>query len=46
MPHQFRFGTAMPRLAGPVSAWRARLRQVEDLGYWSVVVSDHFTGAG
>jgi probable F420-dependent oxidoreductase len=43
MTNQFRFSTAMPRFAGPVSDWRDRLRRIEDLGYWSVAVSDHFT---
>jgi probable F420-dependent oxidoreductase len=43
MQHQFRFSTAMPRLTQPVSAWRAELRRIEDLGYWSVAISDHFT---
>ena len=43
VPHPFRFSTAMPRLTGPVSAWRADLRRIEDLGYWSVAISDHFT---
>jgi probable F420-dependent oxidoreductase len=43
MPHEFRFSTAMPRLTQPVSAWRAELRRIEDLGYWSVAISDHFT---
>jgi probable F420-dependent oxidoreductase len=43
MSNPFRFSTAMPRFAGPVSQWRDRLRRIEDLGYWSVAVSDHFT---
>jgi probable F420-dependent oxidoreductase len=43
MPHPFRFSTAMPRLIEPVSAWRAELRRIEDLGFWSVAISDHFT---
>ena len=43
MPHTFRFSAAMPRLTQPVSAWRAELRRIEDLGYWAVAVSDHFT---
>jgi probable F420-dependent oxidoreductase len=43
MPHEFRFSTAMPRLTQPVSTWRAELRRIEDLGYWSVAISDHFT---
>jgi probable F420-dependent oxidoreductase len=43
MPHKFRFSTAMPRLTASISEWRAELRRIEDLGYWSVAVSDHFT---
>jgi probable F420-dependent oxidoreductase len=43
MPNAFRFSTAMPALTGPVSEWRDKLRRIEDLGYWSVAVSDHFT---
>jgi probable F420-dependent oxidoreductase len=44
MANAFRFSTAMPPLIGPVSEWRDKLRRIEDLGYWSVAVSDHFTG--
>jgi probable F420-dependent oxidoreductase len=43
MPQPFRFSAAMPRLTQPVSAWRSQLRRIEDLGYWSVAISDHFT---
>jgi probable F420-dependent oxidoreductase len=43
MSQEFRFSTAMPRLTRSVSAWRAELRRIEDLGYWSVAISDHFT---
>jgi probable F420-dependent oxidoreductase len=43
MTKSFRFSTAMPRFAGPVSQWRDHVRRIEDLGYWSVAVSDHFT---
>jgi probable F420-dependent oxidoreductase len=43
MPQGFRFSTAMPRLSGSASEWRAELRRIEDLGFWSVAVSDHFT---
>ena len=43
MAHQFRFSTAMPRLTPSVSAWRAELRRIEDLGYSAVAISDHFT---
>ncbi len=41
--HPFRFSAAMPRLTGPMPDWRAELRRIEDLGYWAVAVSDHFT---
>src|SRR4051794_28096776 len=43
MPQPFRFSAAMPRLTGPVPAWRAALRRIEDLGYSAVTISDHFT---
>lgn len=43
MPHPFRFSAAMPRLNQPVAAWRAELRRIEDLGFSTVTVSDHFT---
>jgi probable F420-dependent oxidoreductase len=43
MPHPFRFSAAMPRLTGPVAAWRAELRRIEDFGYSAVAISDHFT---
>jgi probable F420-dependent oxidoreductase len=43
MPHEFRFSTAMPRLNQTVAKWRSALRRIEDLGYWSVAISDHFT---
>lgn len=34
---------AMPRLDRGVADWRAALRRVEDLGYSTVAISDHFT---
>ena len=43
MPHPFRFSAAMPPLTQSVSAWRAELRRIEDLGYSAVAISDHFT---
>ncbi len=43
MPHPFRFSTPMPRLTRNIARWRDQLRRIEDLGYWSVTVSDHFT---
>jgi probable F420-dependent oxidoreductase len=33
----------MPRLAEGVSAWRAALARIEDLGYSTIAISDHFT---
>jgi probable F420-dependent oxidoreductase len=43
MANAFRFSTNMPALTGSMAEWRDRLRRIEDLGYWSVAVSDHFT---
>jgi probable F420-dependent oxidoreductase len=43
MPKPFRFSAAMPRLNQPVTAWRAELRRIEDLGFSTVTISDHFT---
>ncbi|MFC6022343.1 TIGR03621 family F420-dependent LLM class oxidoreductase [Plantactinospora solaniradicis] len=40
----FRFTTSMPALDGPVSRWRDEIRRIEDLGFSSVSISDHFTG--
>jgi probable F420-dependent oxidoreductase len=34
----------MPGLNRPVAAWRDEIRRIEDLGFSSVSVSDHFTG--
>ena len=39
----FRFSVAMPRLTGSVPAWKAELRRIEDLGFWSVTISEHLT---
>jgi probable F420-dependent oxidoreductase len=43
MAKPFRFSTSIPRLSGPGPEWRDRLHRIEDLGYWSVAISDHFT---
>jgi probable F420-dependent oxidoreductase len=40
----FRFAATMPAPTQPVAEWRAALRRLEDLGLWSVVAADHFTG--
>ncbi|ASW56416.1 TIGR03621 family F420-dependent LLM class oxidoreductase [Plantactinospora sp. KBS50] len=42
-PRPFRFTTGMPPLDVAPPRWRARLRRIEDLGFSSVSVSDHFT---
>jgi probable F420-dependent oxidoreductase len=39
----FRFIAPMPRLNVPPARWRAEVRRVEDLGFHTVAVSDHFT---
>lgn len=43
MPQPFRFVAAMPRFTQPVAAWRDAVRRIEDLGFWAVAISDHFT---
>jgi probable F420-dependent oxidoreductase len=44
MPKPFRFIAGMPRLNQPVAQWRDELRRIEDLGFDTVAISDHFTG--
>jgi probable F420-dependent oxidoreductase len=39
----FRFSAPMPRLDQPPARWRDEVRRIEDLGFSSVSVSDHFT---
>jgi alkanesulfonate monooxygenase SsuD/methylene tetrahydromethanopterin reductase-like flavin-dependent oxidoreductase (luciferase family) len=43
MTRPFRFIVSMPRLADGVAAWQSALRRIEDLGYSTVAISDHFT---
>jgi probable F420-dependent oxidoreductase len=43
MARPFRFVASMPRLAEGVPAWRAALNRIEELGYATVAISDHFT---
>jgi probable F420-dependent oxidoreductase len=40
----FRFTASMPGLNLSPADWRDQLRRIEDLGFHSVSVSDHFTG--
>jgi probable F420-dependent oxidoreductase len=42
--HPFRFSATMPAPASPLADWHSQLRHLEDLGLWSVVAADHFTG--
>jgi probable F420-dependent oxidoreductase len=39
----FRFLAPMPRLDQPASRWRDAVRRIEDLGFATVSISDHFT---
>src|ERR1051326_6303402 len=43
MAHPFRFIAPMPSLDQPVGRWRDAVRRIEDLGFSTVSVSDHFT---
>lgn len=44
MARPFRFAARIPDLRQPASAWREEVRKLDDLGYDTVAVSDHFTG--
>jgi probable F420-dependent oxidoreductase len=39
----FRFAATVPSELQPVSAWTERVRRIEDLGFSTVVMADHFT---
>jgi len=39
----FRFIAPMPRLREPIGTWLDSIRRLEDLGFSSVAISDHFT---
>ena len=43
VPHPFRFIAPMPIPIRPGDGWRDKLRRIEDLGFSSVSVSEHFT---
>ena len=43
MTRPFRFIAPMPRLRQPPGGWRDAVRRIEDLGYATVSISDHFT---
>src|SRR5438270_5790218 len=42
-PRPFRFAATVPTQLQPVQQWRDSLRQIEDLGFSSVAMADHFT---
>ena len=44
MKRPFRFIAPMPKLTTDRRAWLDRIRQIEDLGYSTVSISDHFIG--
>src|SRR5438445_632743 len=43
MTRPFRFIVSMPRLADGVADWQSTLRRIEDHGYSTIAISDHFT---
>ncbi len=43
MTRPFRFIVSMPRLADGVAVWQSTLRRIEDHGYSTIAISDHFT---
>lgn len=40
---RFRFLAPMPRLGSDASRWAAELRRIEDLGFYAVAVSEHYS---
>jgi len=42
MPPPFRFAISMPPLTQPTGTWRDQIRRIEDLGFSTVAISDHF----
>ncbi|HEX5940451.1 MAG TPA: LLM class flavin-dependent oxidoreductase, partial [Dehalococcoidia bacterium] len=43
MARPFRFSARMPELKGDTANWRDSLKQIEDAGFSTVAVPDHFT---
>lgn len=43
MTRPFRFIVSMPRLDDGVAAWQSALHRIEDRGYSTIAISDHFT---
>jgi probable F420-dependent oxidoreductase len=40
----FRFTAQVPDVVGAVGEWRKELRRIEDMGFSTVALADHFTG--
>jgi probable F420-dependent oxidoreductase len=45
MTRPFRFIAPMPRFEGSVGAWRDSIRRIEELGFSTVSISDHFAAS-
>jgi probable F420-dependent oxidoreductase len=44
MPHPFRFTAQVPDLTGSPDEWRSQLARIEDAGFSTAAIADHFTG--
>src|SRR3954451_13571889 len=40
----FRFIAQVPDLSGSVEEWRQAIRRIEDMGFSTIALADHFTG--
>jgi probable F420-dependent oxidoreductase len=43
-PRPFRFTAQIPDLTASIAEWRKELRRLEDMGFSTVALADHFTG--
>lgn len=43
-PRPFRFTAQVPDLVGSLDDWRKEMRRLEDVGFSTVALADHFTG--
>src|SRR5260370_40269458 len=43
MARHFRFLASLPSTLEPLSKWQDQLRRVEDIGFDTVAIADHFT---
>ena len=42
--HRFRFTAQVPDLGRSTAVWREELRRIEEMGFDTVALADHFTG--